>query len=183
MANNRLDLGRVTLDGADLDVLDHFSYDSTKQEINSDKPVVETMSGYSASITTKLENTEVAYCGVVRNGNKLTVVIAGNCTKAANETWGDETVIARLQLTIPSSVGAKIYPIGAGGSTQMVASTQINALYAYNSRKLLNTVTSKTSGSTLLISIYAMANQTYVDDQTLGFRYEQTFLLSDSLIS
>lgn len=166
----------------DLTPLTYIEYNTTNDSIETSKPIIEEMIGYSASITSKLANTEVAYCGMVRNGNKLTIVIAGNCTKTVSETWNDETIVARLSLTIPSSIGAKIYPIGAGGSAQMVASTQINALYSYNTRKLLNTVTSKTSNSSLLISIYGIASETYVDNQTLGFRYEQTFLLSDNIL-
>ena len=38
---NTLDLGRVALDGADLNTLDYLSYDSTNGKIDTTKPIVD----------------------------------------------------------------------------------------------------------------------------------------------
>ena len=73
--------------------------------------IVEKMSGYSFSPASNANFTyEYVYAGVVKNGNKITFVIAANLTKGA----GADRLASIGGFTIPASVGAKLFPTQVG---------------------------------------------------------------------
>lgn len=173
---NTLDLGRVALDGADLNTLDYLSYDSVNEKIDTTKPIVETMTGYShaggnAAVTKD-------YAGVVKNGNKITFAIAGKIN--SSEIITADSLISTGSFTIPAAVGSKLYPSLQdrilGGYSPLVtntntATTTIMGIFFIT----------KWSDTNITFYLAPMSNLTANTDYF--FRQEVTFLLSDNLVS
>lgn len=139
--------------------------------------IVEKMSGYSfvAKETSANVEYEYIYAGAVKNGNKLTLVIAVNITRLSDSV----NTIELGDFVTPQEVYSKLYP------------TQIGAYYFLEARQLsvfanyyhkvdcLAFIEKKDvrKASFSLIETSSMTTNTkfYV-------RYEATFLLSDSLV-
>lgn len=136
--------------------------------------IVETMTGYSFIPLTPANLTiENVYCGICKNGNKLTIVYAFNITPLASNL-GFKSI---CQFGIPASVGSKLYPVQIGG-------------YDYLSFAILNcakTVSSVVSANSYLAKNSNVNIQLNFNPDTLNVnekyyvRFEATFLLSDNL--
>ena len=116
------------------------------------------------------------YIGVVKNGNKLTIVISGTLKRtiasADNFTIGD--------FTIPNIVASKIFTYTLSPFDDIVAniSAQCWPDFNTNNKKEITVLFQKLGNNFLRINAYSSPleiNTTYV------YRIEQTFLLSDSL--
>ena len=138
--------------------------------------IVELMEGYSFTKGSSANFTyDYKYAGVVKNGNKLTFAIAVGITRtaSANDNYGLGT------FTIPSAIGAKLFPITLGGIDNVLDNKIIPAAAAYDTYKNVPLLTLKTSGTTLLVSAYSSSSLTL--NTKYFYRYEVTFLLSDNL--
>lgn len=153
-------------------VLDKQSYDSVNDtlDVNADltaNSIVENMEGYSF---TKDELETIDYVGVCKNGNKLTLAIAGTMTLTEATTRVDIGYF-----TIPNNVGMKLYPIG---NTIFLSYKEVPFYSSYNTNIKVNTNTVKNSNAKISVATYP---NDLVLNTTYSFRYEITFLLSDNL--
>lgn len=135
--------------------------------------IVENMSGYSGSIETDFDG---VYMGIVKNGNKLTLVACAEITPA-------ETLPATLKefarFVIPASIGAKLYDRTIGAFSYALDVQQVIALSSIQDVNLMGYI-EKTSGTSL--KIYLKGCENLVATRKYFIRYEATFLLSDNLI-
>lgn len=137
--------------------------------------IVEKMSGYSAVIPSSTGWTkEKVYIGAVKNGNKLTLVVALNLTKGAGAISNPKL----CQITIPASVGSKLYDTQIG-LYSFLDNRVLNAWSAYDNHVEAVAYIGKTSNTLLT---YVLDNTTnFVQDTKYYIRYEATFLLSDDI--
>ena len=145
--------------------------------------IIENMSGYGftkLSETTNLTR-EFVYAGIVKNGNKLTFVLAVNLTRTGDVA---ENVSPKLgAFSIPASMKARIYPSQIGGYSY-VSVGEINAWRNDNSNKPLQVYSYL--GSEGDNTIYVDANPAPINELTGDIKYycrwELTLLLSDNLV-
>ena len=145
------------------------------EEITGDS-IIENMEGYSFDKSNRAGSItyDDVYCGIVKNGNKLTCVIATNITKS--ETL-DEFRLGAFNL--PEDVAEKLYPTTIGG-VLLLASGQGSAVpeTSYLQKNLFQYYIQKDANQiaiSLVDTGYIVANvKNYV-------RIEFTFLLSDNL--
>ena len=136
--------------------------------------IIEDMDGYSF---TPVEDINYLYAGVVKNGNKITFVLFATLTQ-------DGTLTGTTNLgtfLFPSAIGNKLIPYTMSGDNRYLdykkilfvdASSAVSAEYpSYILKSSSASMVLRASG------LNALSNGTYY------FRYEVTFLLSDSLIS
>ena len=142
----------------------------------SGNEIVEKMEGYSFAFGEVSNLTiEGVYAGAVKNGNKLTLVIACNLTRTgtcSNSVLG--------LFTLPSEVLAKLIPTNVGAypylDNEVVKSWSNDSTY-------VNTICYLQKFST---NVQLKVDATPLNSLTLNtkyyFRYEVTFLLSENLI-
>ena len=152
----------------DVDVLT-----SSESSIVAQKPVIEDMTGYGFAKQTPTKGTiNYIYAGIVKNGNKLTIVCAYEFTKNEGATG---TLVAG-RFTMPASVAALIYPsIG----TATVDVKRVSALpNTYSDVLLLGSITKYD-----VLSVYCNLQDitNLVAGTTYYIRQEATFLLSENL--
>ena len=138
--------------------------------------IIENMSGYSAEISANLDTWDktIAYCGAVKTGNKLTLVISLKLTRRSTTTDLNPQVIIWY---IPESVLNKIFPITIDGYNWV---DQKNILAFKNATESVSVPARLGKGANnLRLQIGA---GTLVQDTEYVLRYEATFLLNDSLI-
>ncbi len=182
MANNTLDLGKVSaVEGEDLSVLEHVTYNSEKGQLDSDCPVVETMEDYSfeAILSDEQFEMEYIYAGIVKNGNKLTFVICGNITKLVNTASGDNMDLGNFN--IPASIGAKLFPYQLSG-INVLSNGLLQLASSFTQYVNVPSLTFKQSGRQISNRLYNV-NSLMEKDTKYLFRLEKTFLLSDNLVS
>ena len=141
--------------------------------------IIENMSGYSAELSTKTNLTiENIYTGAVKNGNKLTLVIALNLTRTGDVGSGQV-----ISISIPSDVGAKLYPVNVGGN-DILDAKKINALTTFYTGVNLSSFIGKASNTLLQLFIATGELNSNLELNTkYYYRYEATFLLSNNLAS
>ena len=174
---NTLDLGRVALDGADLNTLDYLSYDSTNGKIDTTKPIVETMSGYSIIKLTGSGTANAVtsiYTGISKNGNKITMVFFFSFAMATG--LGSAEI---FQVNIPSDIGSKLYPFTLGGEETVLDIKPLNMYYDRYNPQTINIDITKASNTRLYVQL--LGTSALTDGKTYLGRYEATFLLSDNL--
>lgn len=128
-------------------------------------------------------NITLTYAGICKNGNKITFVAAGRVKRPMGESWYGYTTLKAIEFRMPASVGSKIYPMGAGEGSTIVAGKKISALYSYDKYATLNTTMTKNADISLTLTIYGTSDDIFEEEKDYAFRYEETFLLSDNLIS
>ena len=141
--------------------------------------IVEKMSGYSWTKTgdAKVTQTDV-YVGIVKNGNKLTLVYFGECTVIDEFTGAGNITLGHI--SIPSSVGAKLYPYTLGLSNNILSQKGFEIFSDLNTKVSSYTTIEKYSNTQLNIVLNlknAVLNSKYM------VRVEVTFLLSDNLVN
>lgn len=133
--------------------------------------IIEDMTGYSVSETHSSQITR-DYIGICKNGNKLTISVAGNIqTGESGITSG--TVLQVAYFTIPASVHQKLVPF----YSDFVDVRKVYCFQDIFGGINMDSYVSKTSSNTLSIRFYApamTANKKYY------FRYELTFLLGEN---
>ena len=141
--------------------------------------IVEKMTGYSANALQLDTQWQPVYVGVCKNGNKITFVVFGSITVDGTQT-GNADII---HFNIPSSVGAKLYPYTIGADNYVLDQKEVifqNNDVLYNFKKC-QAVIRKNSDTLLGIRIGSLQNLDVAG--TYCFRIEETFLLSDNLVS
>lgn len=150
--------------------------------INADKitgdEIVENMSGYTCIPATELPDIEIIYCGVCKNGNKLTFAIFANFTTAEGQT--SLTARTICSFGIPAAVGAKLYPQLTGDFLNHVTDFKVNLYSAPTTVKEGYAYVYKQSNTNFEFNI---ACPSLVASTKYQFRIECTFLLSDNLVS
>ena len=140
-------------------------------DVNADgvygNEIVENMSGYSFSSTAT--NLNIAYAGVVKNGNKITFAVSGTITKSTTFSTELGTFVA------PSTILAKLYNNVLGDLSE-------KGLYVSSSKFALGVnLATTTQKTTTQLRVYIYATDSLTDSTDYAFRYEETFLLSDNL--
>lgn len=123
---------------------------------------------------------EFIYAGIVKNGNKLTLVVALNLTRTG--TAGSNQVNLGV-FGIPSAVGSRIYSTNIGGET-WASSQKIDLVKDINGTNPEGVV--KISAGATALSVYlrvADINNTLTLNDKHYVRAEVTFLLSNNLAS
>lgn len=138
--------------------------------------IVETMTGYSfipqSPSDVEIEN---IYCGICKNGNKLTIVYAFNIT-AQSTYLGYKSL---CQFGLPSSIGAKLVPVRIG-SYDYVDFKVLKCAKTINSVVDATAYIAKNSNTNIQLSLN-LDNLEQLEKYYV--RFEATFLLSDNLIS
>lgn len=159
--------GDCTISGAQSVTGDCTSSSKFDAPLITGDEIIEKMSGYSFDKKSSTADTtlEYVYAGAVKNGNKLTLVLALNITKIQDEQLyiGD--------FIIPATVGANLYPVNIGG-------------YDYLSYNVAN-------GTDAFIYVVKISNTTIrvvaiTNNLSVGKHYsriELTYLLSENLAS
>ena len=139
--------------------------------------LLEKMSGYSLTVnaTPNLVLTKI-YAGVVKTGNKITFAFFGTLKRTG--TVGGGVVLANIY--VPDEIGDKLFPFSLEGLNNVLDNKIVNAF---------DTLTTFASIPTTIFKQNSGWSQLYVSNLdsllTLNtdyvFRYEVTFLLSDSL--
>ena len=139
--------------------------------------IIEDMDGYALGPTSDITWTKT-YVGACKNGNKLTIVYAGTYTRGADGSTADLNY-----LTIPSEIGAKLYPFTLGSETRVLAIDEVlfKDTSEGESLKTLGVYWIKSSNTRLFPRLAGLSSLTSA--KTYYFRLEATFLLSDSLAS
>ena len=137
--------------------------------------IIEDMSGYSFTKGSSENYTyDYIYAGVVKNGNKITFVVALNLTKNAGA--GSQAIIGSF--AIPSAVSSKIYPTLIGGTYQFVDDRIINCFSDFAAQVSATAFMQKYT-NTLMCSLIP---SNLVQGTKYFVRYEVTILLSDTLV-
>lgn len=159
--------------------LQYISYNNETDVIDTTKPIVQTMDGYSFvdGSVTGFENT---YASVCRNGNKLTFVVAGNVTKSDDTPYN--AYICKFK--VPNTLMEKLFPLYEGTS-----SIDVKVVGYFDTEGLGNAPTNKSMilykdavNNELNLQVIGLSSG-LTNTKTYIFRYEVTILLSDNLIS
>ena len=145
--------------------------------------IIENMSAaYQASLSSAIPagwTIENVYTGIVKNGNKLTIVSAMNFTKTDASATNSVTY---LLIRVPKAVHDKLYPVNIGGYDYLSAE-EGRAFSAYNQSIKTNDLTRKGTSDSYAGILDAVA---IFDSPVVNTKYyhrmEVTFLLSDNLI-
>ena len=135
--------------------------------------IIENMNGYSFA-QNYLSWTPI-YCGVCKNGNKLTAVIFGDYTA----TGDNSRQLGYFR--IPTSVYNKLYPYTIGSNDKYLSNFKVLFVNANNAQDFVEITCAciKDAPSDIVILAYNLAQLT--TGVRYFFRIEQTFLLSDNL--
>lgn len=136
--------------------------------------IVENMSGYSFTKGTTDKGTlEYVYVGMVKNGNKLTIVNAFTFQRNENSTGG----FYAGRFIMPNSVASKIIPF----IKNIVATAKVQAINDINDQVTLDISFVKNGSISLDTSVREI--NTLDITKTYYIRVEATFLLSENLVS
>ena len=140
--------------------------------------IAEIMDGYSfRNGTSQYFTYEYIYAGIVKNGNKLTLVVALNITKTGSPS---SSSIDIGKFTIPASVLAKLYPTEVGVYNAL---NYIEVGLTKDGRTFLPTSVRITKDSGLLCNLDYGQFESMDSNTPYYLRFEATYLLSDSLAS
>lgn len=143
--------------------------------------IIENMSGYSfveSAVQAGLTK-EYIYAGVVKNGNKLTFVLAVNLTRTDEMQSG---YVDFGYFSAPQDVLDKIYPTEIGGAYFVDLKQQL-LIEGFSSTKQCNCYMQKANGTLSTVTHIQDPNNNMVLNTKYYVRYEVTILLSDNLIS
>lgn len=142
--------------------------------------IVENMTGYSTLLPSTDEYREVdnIYVGVCKNGNKVTFVMFGSFKVLDDEMTPEQSTVW-YSFNIPSEVGSKLFPFEIGGGYYL-DNKNIQGIQKSDFTKVsLNLDVTKTSNTQINFGTSAFGQ---TQGETIYFRIEETFLLSDNLI-
>ena len=138
--------------------------------------IVEKMSGYSFVKPTN-QALEIIYAGIVKNGNKLTMVLFGALTPTSNISVDTATELGTFNLA--AEVKPKIIWYQSGDLTYVTAEGKVPLTYTVaNSIEGQFYFRANAQGNEV-VKVYN--KQQLNAGTTYHFRIEQTFLLSDNL--
>lgn len=172
--------GNISING-DLQVtgdLDVDAITSSESEISAKKPIVELMVGYSFSKGGNVDANavELTYCGVSKNANKLTFVIAGTFSPTAEITPSNNLNLGYFR--VPQAIADLIVPM-KGDAVDIKPAV---FWHAYNVIISKNIYITKTQSTRIGFEILRLPDN-IVNDNVYVFRVEATFLLSSNYAS
>lgn len=155
------------------------SLTSPNNYIEAEKPVIETMAGYSASVHSDIETynwlLDPLYVNQCKNGNKLTMVACFKITKTAASS---ETYLGCIDFFFPSSIGNKLIPAEIGGYSYL----DQKAIACFSAASAFITCPARMAKASNSRAYIIIDTTNFVQGVTYLIRYEATFLLSDSLV-
>ena len=147
--------------------------------------IIENMVGYGAKYADNTPDSSIyvpSYCGIVKNGNKLTLALAGTYTRPSEDAPVNPYLI---EFIIPKEIYDKLNPmISFFISSKLlhyfdsVSSTGKDLPVALNKR--IETIDGKTIYK-LQLTAFSVHNVLTAGIQYM-FRYEETFLLGENLL-
>ena len=145
--------------------------------------VIEKMSGYAF---TKGSNTDkydynFIYAGIVKNGNKLTLVVFTQMEMKADIGPLSEAIYIG-SFAIPSELASKLYPTAQGLFSNALGATEIVIMNSISSASM-SSATCIISKGTNSLDIYAYNQASLSNNNTYNVRIEATFLLSENLVA
>lgn len=141
--------------------------------------IIENMSGYTMSIEAVSNITiESVYGGAVKNGNKLTIVMAFYLTRTGDVS---DSATALIDVNVPSVIGARLYPAQIGDSSVLSAQPLQAFSQVYSAPKTLSSGVWKFSQSLMKLVVFDLS--TLVLNTKYYVRREITFTLSDNLLA
>ena len=165
--NTSQDLGAIF--NGNVNIAGNFTSDS----------IIENMTGYRFEIKAPSNSgINISFASSVKNGNKITFVIAGSIIRNENTPYN----VAIGQFICPTSVMNKLYPLVSGGSTvdiKDIVFIKANDLAGANVK--LTGQLGKNGNYGLTLQIIGIGGSSLTLEQNYIFRYETTFLLSDNL--
>lgn len=139
--------------------------------------IVENMSGYSFTMPTT-SGVEIIYASIVKNGNKLTMVIFGAITPTSNINVDTATELGTFNLV--DEVKSKIFWYQSGDLTYVTAEGQVPLTYSV-ANSINGQFYFRVNGQgNENVRVYNKAQLNA--GTTYHFRIEQTFLLSDNMV-
>lgn len=158
--------GNKTVIGGNLDVDGSITGDE----------IVEKMEGYSFVKSTN-EEIDIIYAGIVKNGNKLTMVLFGAITPASNKSV--DTMIELGTFNLIEEIKAKIIWYTSGSLSYVTAEGKVPLTYSVANSLDGQFYFRADSQGNEVVRLYNKGQLNV--GTTYHFRIEQTFLLSDNL--
>lgn len=168
--------GEVEIDG-DLSITGDLDTDGDVSGDNiTGNSIIENMSGYSFVPALAKEGVTInlSYVGAVKNGNKLTLCIFGDVTRTDTV---EDNYYSLGRFVVPQAIMDKLYP----AVNNWLEMKQVYHAITYNSGNVVPAVILKQNDG-LYFNLYSVNTALYSDTKYY-FRFEITFLLSDSLVS
>lgn len=138
--------------------------------------IIEKMTGYSLAV--KDASFTNAFIGVVKNGNKLTIALAGTFTPSQEILTAGIIRLARIN--IPASIYNKLVPI----SPPYILTANQTLLFTSQSDFYPVAWKAENNYSNAVnINLVTLTNQNLQVGVNYAMRIEMTFLLSDNLVS
>lgn len=159
-----------------IDLLDSGNVPSIKAD-----SIIENMKGFSFEKQNSLSWTP-KYVGVCKNGNKITFVVFGTL----NFTSGTPNAGAFGNFIIPEEIGKKLIPYPMGDTTNILMQKYNDFFNVGNSALAPKNAIidiSKVNNTKINVNGRLLQDATFVANNSYVFRFEATFLLSDSLVS
>lgn len=142
--------------------------------------IVENMSGYTfTKYSQNFSTVNMIFAGAVKNGNKLTFVVALEITRTTSAT-GAEPLGA---FTIPAEPFSKLYPTTIGGRNCLVYDVKPAVEKANENMVDLEYFITKGNSRDVGFNLRGGTVNNLTLNTTYYFRIEATFLLSESLAS
>ena len=140
--------------------------------------IVEKMSGYSyTKISVSNVTVEDVYAGIVKNGNKLTLVTAFDATRT--DTNG--AYAAYCNFGLPESVYNKLYPSDIGPYIGKLSVQVVTALCEDGTSVSLHVIVQQVAANVIGCYLAYGEWDLLTLNKKYSIRLEQTFLLSDNL--
>lgn len=145
------------------------------EDIKADS-IIENMTGYTYSGLTK-ENltTTTEFAGIVKTGNKLTLVWFGYLTRTGSVQDGWAPIAS---FNLPESIANKLAVHSITGMPNSIDDRVITAYSTQTSKVDLNGHITRVN-TAIAISLFGMASLT--ENTAYAVRYEATFLLCDNM--
>ena len=157
----------------DLTPLHYMNYDATDEEIKTNKPIVQLVSGYSIYSIDTTNGITLDYVGVAENGNKVTIVISGSAYRGSDVP----SSINLAKIVIPNRLYNNLVANSAGlVNYKAVPFYQDNITTGFDLK--LGEIKETDNILNFKIYNYSLLNA----NKTSFFRIETTFLLGDNLV-
>lgn len=137
--------------------------------------IIETMTGYSFVPATSYAGLTYDYAGACKNGNKLTLVIAGKIVKVSGGSYN----IGLGDFYLPLDIANKIFPNSLGildRKNVLMYDTEAGT----SNVKQVPVSINKSANGRLYVQAYGIGDTSF-PSVAMYFRWECTFLLSDNL--
>ena len=144
--------------------------------------IIEDMAGYSyiAPPATAGITVDVVFAGAVKNGNKVTFVLAMELTRTDTIS---ATNLSIGTFVIPTAVGSKLYPSTIGSGDYLDVKKVTAYKQAWSGYDITCYTGKSSNGAIYMIALTQGMNDNFTLNTKHYARYEVTFLLSDPLNS